>query len=417
MRKVTITLSLFAGLLSGCSGNRSSVSETAVEIIPIEKAMNQQEKILLSDLGKNTVYVPLETTDSSLVNISSTSTMRVMEEVILIGTKNNPIKVFDKKTGHYLRDIGKIGNGPGEYTNGTFFHIDAKTNNIYIEISPTQRYVYNVNGDLIKTITYTIPDGTLTAPLFWNNNLYTFVTIPNTNTRNFSEIYDLRNQTKLDSLILSDDNITTSDLEMVMPLSGTEIFGGRAFVMKMKDQLICYGSRENPPFWNYKDELRFKDIYNDTVFTIKNSFSEMKPKYIFDMGKWGGFKRFETEDKMSDKLVVTRTLETDHLIYFNMLKNMYNFNNWIKRIWPPIYCGIYNKKDGSVKVTEGMNIKNDSASFPDFSLYNISTTGELIACYQAEDLVNAREDIPDSEQPDWLKKLKEDDNPVILIIK
>ena len=96
---------------------------------------------------------------------------------------------------------------------------------------------------------------------------------------------------------------------------------------------------------------------------------------------------------------------------------MYNLNNWIKRNWPPMYCGIYNKKDGTTKVGETLNIKNDKIAFPDFSIYNVSNNGELVACYQAESLIEARENIPESDQPDWLKNLKEDDNPVIMIIK
>jgi hypothetical protein len=417
MNKMSVTLSLCIVLLSGCSGNGSKSSETTDQIIRVEEALKQPEKILLSDIGKEVVYVPLETTDSSLVSISSSSTMRLLDDMILIGTKNHPIKVFDKKTGHYLREIGKIGNGPGEYADGAFFHIDAKTQNIYVEVNPSQRHIYSKDGNLIKTITYNSPIGVLTSPLFLDEILYSFVTIPSPATTCFSEIYDLRTQTKLDSLKLSDNNIPASEIEMVMPFSGMEMFGGRSFMMKIKNQTWTFGSRENPPFWSYKDELRLKDVYNDTVFTIKNSFSDMQPRYIFDLGKWGGFKRYETEDYMSDKLIITRILETDNLIYFNMIQNMYNLNNWIKRNWPPMYCGIYNKKDGTTKVGETLNIKNDKIAFPDFSIYNVSNNGELVACYQAESLIEARENIPESDQPDWLKNLKEDDNPVIMIIK
>lgn len=417
MNKMSITLSLCIGLLSGCSGNGSKSSETTDQIIRVEEALKQPEKILLSDIGKEVVYVPLETTDSSLVNISSTGTMKVMDDVILIGTQNHPIKVFNKKTGRYLREIGKIGNGPGEYTNGTLFHINAKTKNIYVEVNPTQRHIYDTNGNLIKTITYENPIGVLTTPLFWGDILYNFVTIPSPATTCFAKVYDLRTDAKLDSLLLPAENIPASEIEMVMPFSGMEIFGGRSFMMKIKDQTWCFGSRATSPFWYYKDELRLKDVYNDTIFTIKNSISEMQPKYIFDMGKWGGFKRYETEDYMSDKLIITRILETDHAIYFNMIQNMYNLNNWLKQIWPPMYCGIYNKEDGTVKVSKKLEIKNDKDAFPDFSIYNVSTDGEVIAYYQAENLVEARKDIPEPDQPDWLKNLKEDDNPVIMIIK
>lgn len=417
MNKMTVTLSLCISLLSGCSGNGSERTETSVEVIQVEEALKRPEKILVSDLGENTVYVPLETTDSSLINISLTSTTRVTNDVILIGTKNHPIKVFDKKTGRYLRKIGDIGNGPGEYTLGNFFHVDAKTNKVYVEASPQKRHVYSTNGDFIETITYELPTGTLTASLFWDDKLYSFVTIPSPHTTCFSAIYDFQTQSKLDSLFLSSDNIPASEIEFVLPLSGMETFGGRAFLMKVKEQLVCFGNRESSPFWNYKDEVRLKDVYSDTIFTIKNSLKDKHPRYIFNLGKWGGFKRYEKENNMADKLVITRILETDQLIYFSMLRNMYDISNWMKRIFPPIYIGIYNKKSGTIKIAENLDIKSNMAGFPDFRVHNISTDDELIVCYQAEDLVNARNEIPESEQPDWLKRLKEDDNPVIMIIK
>lgn len=417
MNKMSVTLSLCASLLWGCSGNSSKGTATSTAVIPIEEALKQPQKILLSDLGQKPVYLPLETTDSSLVDISSTTAMKVMDDVILIGNKNHPIKVFNKATGRYLREIGRIGNGPGEYANGNLFHVDAKTKYIYVEVSPSQRHIYNVNGDLIKTITHENPIGTLTAPLFWDNKLYNFVTIPSPQTSCFSVIYDLPSQTKLDSLILSGDNVPSSGLEFVVPLSGMEIFGGRAFIMKVKDQVICFGYRASSPYWPHKDKLHFKDVYNDTIFTIKDNFSQMEPEYVFALGKWGGFKRYETEDNMSDKLLISRVLETDNVIYFVMIQNLYDFNNWMKRVYPPMYCGIYNKKDGTVKVSKSVDIENDLATFPKFSICDVSTEGELIACYQAEELVDARQNIPEAEQPEWLKKLKEDDNPVFLMIK
>lgn len=67
MNKMTVTLSLCISLLSGCSGNGSERTETSVEVIQVEEALKRPEKILVSDLGENTVYVPLETTDSSLI--------------------------------------------------------------------------------------------------------------------------------------------------------------------------------------------------------------------------------------------------------------------------------------------------------------------------------------------------------------
>jgi hypothetical protein len=54
---------------------------------------------------------------------------------------------------------------------------------------------------------------------------------------------------------------------------------------------------------------------------------------------------------------------------------------------------------------------------PETCVYTLSTDGSWVAIYQAYMLVEARENIPAEKQPEWLKNLKEDDNPVIMMIK
>jgi hypothetical protein len=54
---------------------------------------------------------------------------------------------------------------------------------------------------------------------------------------------------------------------------------------------------------------------------------------------------------------------------------------------------------------------------PKACVYTLSTDGYWVVVYQADQLAEARENIPTENQPDWLKNLKEDDNPVILLVK
>ena len=54
---------------------------------------------------------------------------------------------------------------------------------------------------------------------------------------------------------------------------------------------------------------------------------------------------------------------------------------------------------------------------PDVCINTLATDGAWVGVYQTQELIEARENIPTEQQPDWLKNLKDDDNPVILLIE
>ena len=81
-------------------------------------------------------------------------------------------------------------------------------------------------------------------------------------------------------------------------------------------------------------------------------------------------------------------------------------------------CGIYNFNTDELKVQkDDLNFKHPEEAMPETCVYTLSTDGSWVAIYQAYILVEARENIPTEKQPEWLKNLKEDDNPVLLMIK
>ena len=48
------------------------------------------------------------------------------------GSTRQPYKIYDRKTGEYLRDIGHQGRGPGEYLNTYSSVIDENTGTVYL---------------------------------------------------------------------------------------------------------------------------------------------------------------------------------------------------------------------------------------------------------------------------------------------
>jgi hypothetical protein len=124
---------------------------------------------------------------------------------------------------------------------------------------------------------------------------------------------------------------------------------------------------------------------------------------------------------MEGKYVLPRVLFNGEHIYFTLFTGLYDIQGLIRKIKgegirPSI--GIYNLRTGEVKVQkEKMYLQHPDEGMPKACIYTLSTDGHWVAVYQAEKLVEARENIPAEKQPEWMKNLKEDDNPVILMIK
>lgn len=109
----------------------SSCSQTgqkrAENVITVE--INGASKIMFSDIFDRVDYVPLETTDSSLVGI--VDRLRIFgDKLCLLCDKS--LMLFDKQTGHSYLQISKQGNAPGEYQSLYDAFVDEKADRIEI---------------------------------------------------------------------------------------------------------------------------------------------------------------------------------------------------------------------------------------------------------------------------------------------
>ena len=145
------------------------------------------------------------------------------------------------------------------------------------------------------------------------------------------------------------------------------------------------------------------------------------PIAAFHLGSLGGYDRYETSGGMEGKYLLPRVLFNGKQIYFTLATGLYDVQGLIRKIKsggvrPSV--GIYNLRTGEVKIQkESMYFKHPDEAMPEACVYTLSTDGQWVVVYQADKLVEARENIPVEQQPEWLKNLKEDDNPVIMTVK
>lgn len=142
-------------LAAACSGNKTIEKDGVINVATHMQHLNQ---LCLQDIqSKEVSYVPLETTDSSL--IGDRPYVRLLKDKILVSSQGQPLKMFDAQTGKFISTVGLIGQGKGEYnliSDMPVFWVDEKAERIMIKSSGQKILCFDSNGDFIENLT--IPD-------------------------------------------------------------------------------------------------------------------------------------------------------------------------------------------------------------------------------------------------------------------
>ena len=110
----------------------------------------QEIEIRTSNLFKSVRPIILETKSESL--IANVSEILVFDEKMFIfDNRGKSLLVFDMD-GKFIRRIGGIGKGPGEYTLISDFTIDPEKREIYVLVNAGRIHKYNVDGAYVNSI-------------------------------------------------------------------------------------------------------------------------------------------------------------------------------------------------------------------------------------------------------------------------
>ncbi len=131
---------------------------------------------LLSNMIDECELVKLETNDSSL--LGGISRIGVSENYMVVYCNDQfPVKLFDRK-GNFIRNIGTIGHGPGEYIYLYGLQIDEPNNRIYLTpfAFVNKVLVYDITGNYIQDIplAYSSPK----CRVYVENEMVTVLSMP-----------------------------------------------------------------------------------------------------------------------------------------------------------------------------------------------------------------------------------------------
>lgn len=156
-----ITYFLVAMALSSCSNQEKNTPIEEEELLSFDVSTldNKEYEIKLSDLMESVEIVQLDnSTEEAYTGIFK---LGISDNYLVTSTPQNiPVKLFSRKDGRFIRNIGTKGQGPGEYRTIWNIMIDEKQERIHLgEPFQDKILTYDMNGIYHAEETINLPQG------------------------------------------------------------------------------------------------------------------------------------------------------------------------------------------------------------------------------------------------------------------
>ena len=184
-----------------CSCNREAQKG---ELLEIAVDIDQDFSLPLSDIADEIIAIVPELTDESLVNPDRIQCVLLSEDYVIIAELDK-ILVFEKD-GKFVRAIGSIGQGPGEFIGVYDIALDKNNKYLYVHTSTQKIICYDlITGNYLKESSSRI--GTIKSINYCNDELLLFVDQTVNDIKGYytklSVLYHLNNEIQItDSVII-----------------------------------------------------------------------------------------------------------------------------------------------------------------------------------------------------------------------
>jgi len=363
---------------------QNQLSEREFYDFDIRNHLDKPGELLLSSIASEIRYIPLETTPACLL-----SRCRSVEIF------NNNMYILDTKAlyqfdmdGSFIRQIGKIGNGPGEYGSVLWFNFIDSTNEIVLYSYPTGRInVYDAEpGEFKRSFKLDFdsngivefPPGEL-AFFTWNDR-------QSEDPTRRSEIY----------ICNLEGDIFDSIPDERVPFSGNIVSPSHYYV--------------------FNESLHYMEFFEDTLYSL--SENKVKDRYAsFGLRNKVDVHQLELKNQIGvnqfpDFLRIDEVLETERSFFITIEKGL---GLYIPEEFLKIF---YNKESGQiVNCTSIINDLDNGWPFWPKSVYKDSVLIDYCPAIEFLEYFQANTD--DQRRTESLKYLiksvDENDNPIIIL--
>jgi len=366
-------------------------------IIDFEEGLLNSKVVNLSDIAGKIEYIPLETTDSSLVG---RIIKIIYEQDLFYVVSGSTIKIFDK-SGKYLRTFNRKGRGPQEYTNLGMAEVEHTTGNIIVG-THTGILEYDKMGTFVRKINFPQLDS-LSPSLHYKLGENLFISsLSSNNVSHYKEI----------SAVTYD---TLSTIMARVPAGKEDYYAGNT----MADGIKFYG-KSNATLSQFKDNIRIWGLYGEVVLSV-NAGNKIDTAYILKYGKYKSSAGKLGEETQTSEFIrfIGYPLESTNCLFLSVLLHSLRINEEDANTSK----ALYNKGSGeliylknSEKNCSGIceNLMNGPAFWPKY----ISSDDHLVTTIDALTLIEYAETHKVSTELARLAgKLKETDNPIVIIAK
>ena len=290
----SLSLILLVTLVTFCFGIQKDDKILKLDIL----AETKYELKNLSEVSSDIQYIPLQTTDNSLMGV--VRRIRVTDKNLYISTVDQ-VFCFNKD-GQYLNKLNKRGRGPGEYSN--LFDFDISYDDNYIVIISLQcLMIYKKSGNeyaFFKKVNY-FPDKANFIP---------------------DQNYILLSYSTADGQV---------PFHQILINMNGDTLNYKPNYFRLKQSGPTIGLLFENVSYIFKNAVYFKELLNDTIFRIDEN-QQIDPYLILDSGG----KKPSAEDRangivfnqrMAEYLIFTHIMEVSHYLFFS-----YTYNKEVKYI-------------------------------------------------------------------------------------
>lgn len=350
-----------------------------------------KSEIPLSSLISEIQLIPLETNDSCL--IGQINKILTDKNFYIVHDKdNNSIFMFDT-TGNFMYRIGKVGDGPTEYTQAWDVSLDREKQEVSVlDLSGRKLIKYKYNGDYINSIRINF--------LFTQHEYIDSIMVANT----------FRSYNKHMTSIFGYELVFAQDDQKVI---------GKALPYNL-DLKNSYNTLN--PLRKFSDRVYYSDPFKNCIYEIKQT--KVFPKYKIDFGKLGWDSSIDVDELTSNEL---RELFKEHL-YFNgeyVVSENYLFLRIEGNMMPGLKI-YYSLSSDSIQYGSYFNDVKKSG-FSGFLFYDpkwLRYDGKFISSINPYTFVDIINDVLDSQgefinekEKNIIKNATEGDNPIIIVFQ
>jgi hypothetical protein len=120
-----------------------------LRVIPVD--FDKEESLPLSVITDGMTAIELEVTDNSMISMAY-KTLLCNDYIIILNkirTQRDEILLFDKR-GKFIRQIGSMGQGPGEFRHISDLTVDTEKELIYVASTNGRLICYDLNGHTLS---------------------------------------------------------------------------------------------------------------------------------------------------------------------------------------------------------------------------------------------------------------------------